>query len=185
MYGCSAGTFEGGLFIVLRARQVGFAEPVAGVGAVGAHHRIGKDHGAVAGEAADMVRMHVGQVDLIDLGGLIAGGLQVLGKPAQRRAEQAGGARIYQHQLVAGIDQVGIDRSVNRTGQAGPDQRPVDPGRRGIGQQLVDRQRHGPVRQRGDFKVAEHHAVIARRLGPDHGGGGVDSACAANQGSKR
>ena len=55
-----------------------------------------------------MVRVHVRDVDFVDLLGLVTGRFQVGQHLAQRGAEQRAGAGIDQDQLGAGIDQVSV-----------------------------------------------------------------------------
>ena len=87
-----------------------------------------------------MVRVHVGDVDLIDLLRLVACGFQVGQQIAQSRAKQRGRAGVDQHQFRAGVDQVAVDGGFQRRGDKRLVQRFFDPGRRGVGQKFVDRQ---------------------------------------------
>ncbi len=65
-------------------------------------------------QAAEMVRVHVGQVDLIHLLRLVTRRAQVIRQLAQAVAQQLAGAAVDHHQLIAGIDQIGIDRGDHR-----------------------------------------------------------------------
>ena len=141
--------------------EVRGAEPEIGVVLVGAHHRI-REHRLVARhQAADVVGVHVGDVDLVDLLRLVAGRFQARQQVAERRAEQAGGAGVDQHQLRAGVDEVAVDRGLDRRLQEAAREPFADLRRAGVGQQLVDRQRDRAVGQRGDFEVTQHHPVVA------------------------
>ena len=130
---------------------------------VSAHGGVGECELVVVHQAAHVVGVHMGDVDLVDLLGLVAGSLQVGDQVAQRRAKQLGCAGVNQHQLGAGVDQV----AVNGGFQWGRHKRVVERffnlGWRGVGQQLVHRQVDCAIRQGRDFKVAQHRAKVARR----------------------
>ncbi|MPN56893.1 hypothetical protein SDC9_204586 [bioreactor metagenome] len=119
-----------------------------------------------------MVAMQVGQEHDIDLCGIVACGLEVVGNEAERGAKGLGGACVDQHQLGAGIDQVGIDcRLDGRAGGEVLGQQALDVTLAGVAQQLgVEIQ--VAVIERGDLEVPDHHAVKARCLSLDLGGFG-------------
>ena len=56
-----------------------------------------------------MVAVQVGNEHGVDLLRGVAGGLQVVDDVAEAWPEQLGGTGIDQHQLAAGVDQVGVD----------------------------------------------------------------------------
>ena len=123
---------------------------------------VGKLDHLVLHQAADVVRMHVGQQNVVDVGGAIAGSLQVAHQLAERRSEQVAGAGIDQDQALAGVDQVGVVGGFLRRLQEGVVQR-SHRFRGRLVQQLVHRQIHRAIAERGDLEIAQHEAVIARR----------------------
>ena len=81
------------------ASRFAWLEPVVGVALVGAHDRV-RERELVAGhEPADVVAVHVRDVDLVDLLRLVAGRLEIVDEVAERRAEQIAGAGVDQDQL--------------------------------------------------------------------------------------
>ena len=67
--------------------QVRLAEPEIGVVLVRANDRVGECKFVTGHQAADVVCMHMCDVDFVDLLGLIAGSLQIRDEIAQRRAK--------------------------------------------------------------------------------------------------
>ena len=151
------GIGRGLVHVLLRQPEAAFAH-------VGAHDGIRKHHLAVGHQATDMVRVHVGDVDLVHLLGLVARSLEVAHQLAQRGAKEARRAGIDQHQLAAGVDEVAVDRSLDRRLEVGLGEQAFDACGRQPGEQLVHRQRDGAVGQRGDLEAAQRHAVPAGGL---------------------
>ena len=85
---------ESPLVVGRRLVQVLLAQPVISVVLVGPHDRVREAALVARHQATDMVAVHVGDADLIDLFGRVTGGFQVGGQPAEGRAEQAGGAGV-------------------------------------------------------------------------------------------
>ncbi|MNT18627.1 hypothetical protein D3C72_1538420 [compost metagenome] len=112
--------------------------------------------------------MSVGQQDFVDLLRQVARRAQVGAELTQGRAHQAAGPRVDEHQLVAGVDQVGIDGGLHRAAQMVGAQVAADVARMAV-QQFLGRQLDGAVAQGGDFERTEHHAVEPRRLCFHHG----------------
>ncbi|MCY1519124.1 hypothetical protein D9M68_538630 [compost metagenome] len=153
------------LCLLRRRGGIGFAEPVVGVGLVDMDRRVGKGRLSVHGEAAGMVAVQVGQQHGIDLFGRIARRAQVVADAPKRGAEACRRAGIDQHQAAAGIDEVGVDRGLHarRRLDEHPCQQALHLARAGVLEDLrveVD----VAVVQRGDFQLADHHAVVARHL---------------------
>ena len=148
------------------------AQPVIGLLLLRAHHGVGKHQLAVSDQPADVVGVHVGDVDFIDLLGRIAGRLQVGGEFAKVRSEVAGRASVDQHQLAASIDQEGIERGFQRRRHKIFLQGGRDLGLADALQQGVDWQRGAAIVDGGDFKVAQHHAVVGGGVGLDERRGG-------------
>jgi hypothetical protein len=92
------------------------------------------------------------------------GGLEVADEVAECRSEETSGTGVDQHQPGAGIDQERIDRRLDGIGEERALEQLVDAHRRGVGQELAYFERKRAVGQRHDFKIAEHHAVVAGRL---------------------
>ncbi|EEF24312.1 conserved hypothetical protein [Ricinus communis] len=126
------------------------------------HHGVGEDELAVGGQSAHVVRVEVGDQDVVDLFRLVAGRLQIVDQLAQRRAEQRAAAGVDQHQPLAGVDQEGVGRGGGRRAQVGLGQRRLRGGLIVV-QQVDHRQVGGAVVQRRDFDVADHHPRIAGR----------------------
>ena len=159
---------RGGEEVLVPGRRLGGVvqvQPVVGVVLVHPHHRVREQRLAVLAQPGRMVGMQVGDVDLVDLLGLVARRLQVGEQLAGGRTEGAIGAGVDQHQLGAGVDQVAIDRGLHRRLQELLVQRLHDAAGLGLVHQLVHRQVDGAVAEGGDFEIAQHQAVVARRLG--------------------
>ena len=116
-----------------------------------------------------MVRVHVGDVDLVYLLGLVACSLQIRKQITQGGAEQARCAGVHQHQLAAGVDQVGVDRGFHHLFEETALERLCNFLGRLVVHQLEHGQLDGAVGDSGDFKVTDHHPVKPGRLGLDHG----------------
>ena len=122
---------------------------------------------AVGDQAADVVAVHVRDQHRIDLLRLVAGGGEVGEQVAERRPEQLGRAGVDQHQLVAGVHQIGVDRGRHRFRLERALQQALDLLGRGVGEELARMQVEDAVAERGDLEIAEHHPVEAGRLGLD------------------
>ena len=78
---------------------------------VDVERRVRKQHLVVAGDdAGDVVGMRMGDDDGVDRGGTDAGRGKVLRQPADARREMGAAAGIDQDELLAGIDQPGVER---------------------------------------------------------------------------
>lgn len=128
-----------------------------------------------------MVGVQMGDVDLVHLLGLVARGPQIGLQPAQGGAEKPGRAGVHQHQLGTGVDQIAIDRGLQRHAQIGVAQRAQDLARLALLEQLVHRQVHRAVVERGDLEIAQHHAIEARGLGLDLGSCGLGTQAQQGQ----
>ena len=78
---------------------------------VDVERRVRKQHLVVAGDdAGDVVGMRMGDDNGVDRGGTDAGCGEVLRQPADARREMGAAAGINQNELLAGIDQPGVER---------------------------------------------------------------------------
>ena len=102
---------------VRRGVEVRLRKPVVGVALVGAHDRIGERQLVGSHEPADMIGMHVRDVDLVHLFRLVARRLEIVDEVAERGAEEIAGPGIDQYQLGPGVDEERVDRRLDRIGQ--------------------------------------------------------------------
>ncbi|MNT14184.1 hypothetical protein D3C72_1491780 [compost metagenome] len=113
-----------------------------------------------------MVAVQVGQQHGVDLFRRVARRAQVFADAPERGPEAGCRARIDQHQVAAGMDQVGVDRGLHarRRFDEHPRQQALHLARAGVPEDLrvqVD----VAVIERRDLELADHHAVVARHLG--------------------
>ena len=78
------------------ASRLAWRQPEIGIALVGAHHRIRKRELVAGHEPADMVGMHVRDVDLVHLLRLVTGGLEIVDEIAERGPEEIAGTRVDQ-----------------------------------------------------------------------------------------
>ena len=95
--------------------QILLAEPEVGVAFARAHDGIGKGQLVARHQPADVVGVHVGDVNLIDLRWRVACGLDAVLQVAKGGAKQPGGTGVDQDQLVAGVDQAGVTSTTSRS----------------------------------------------------------------------
>ncbi len=152
--------------------HLGLAQIVVDVALAGMHHGLGKHRHALVRQAAHVIAVHVGDEDVVDLVGPVAGRLQVGQQRAGGRAAVAAGARVDQDQPAAGVDEERVDRGLHGQALEMPGERGARPGR-GLLEQLIHRQVEAAVVQCGHLEVAEAHPVEARRLRLHHRGGGL------------
>nr|GEU28259.1 hypothetical protein [Tanacetum cinerariifolium] len=156
-----------------RAGLVGGREPVIGLGLRQAQHGVGKRGLTLRHDAARVVLVQVGEQHFVDLFRPVAGSAQVGHQLVAACAVQHAGTGIDQDQLFAGVDQERVDGALHGRGQVGPVEVLRDGLGRDMGHHGVDGKGMAAVGQRGDFEVAQHGAVVAGRLGLDHGRGGL------------
>jgi len=113
---------------------------------------------------ADMVAVQMGDDDSIDLRRLVARRFHILQHVTQRGAEQFGGAGIDQHQMAAGVDQIGVNRRLHlRIADKKARQQPLQFGRAGVAQKFCV-QLDCTVIEGGNLELAKLGAVIAGHL---------------------
>ncbi|MNM46068.1 hypothetical protein D3C81_569980 [compost metagenome] len=113
-----------------------------------------------------MVRVGVGQQDIIDLGRRITGGAQVAQYLPQARAEALRGAGIDQGQMIATLHQVGVDGGLQALAILGyitMVEQPGD-GARVDADQLLPAQCDGAIEQCGDLQLPDLLVINARHL---------------------
>lgn len=105
---------ERGFLLRRRLFQPTLAKPKIRILLPGTHHCIWKSSFTVLRQTAEMIRVHMRQVNFIHLLWLIAGSLEVYDQFAQPVPQQRTRTGINQDQLAAGIDQVSINRGDDR-----------------------------------------------------------------------
>ncbi len=88
---------------------VRLAGPVGVLVLVQAHRCALEDRAAVGEEAADMVAVHVGDEDRVDVAQRDARGREIVRDPAGLQAHRAAAAGIDEHRPAAGLDDIGVE----------------------------------------------------------------------------
>ncbi|MCY1240389.1 hypothetical protein D9M72_532350 [compost metagenome] len=133
-----------------------------------------------------MVGVGVGEQDIIHVGRVVAGLAQVAQHLAQPRPEATGGAGVDQGEVVAALDQVGVDRGLQTLavfGHVAVVEQAGDRARRDA-DQFRAAQRHGAVEQRGDLQFADPLVVDAGHLLTRIVGGSGERRC-GNRGQQQ
>ena len=126
--------------------------------------RVRKQHLVVGGDdAGDVVGMRMGDDDGVDRGGTDAGRGEVLRQPADARGEMSAAAGVDQDELLAGIDQPGVERRGEpHLGQMGVAQKLL--GARFVAGEDGCVQRQGAVAHHRHLIISDFLAVEPRRL---------------------
>jgi len=158
---------EGKAHALRRGCLAGRIQPERGIGRRQPHRGIRVGHRVLRIEqATQMIRVRVGQHDIIHLGRVVAGLAQVAQHLAQAGAEALRGAGVDQGQVIALLHQVGIDRGLQALAILGYVAVIKQAGDRAGGDpdQLLPTQRDSAIEQRGDLQRADGLVIHAGDL---------------------